>query len=79
MRALHCQPARGAKNLVLPGAIEQSSEMAGTRWPTCRKPAACTLVSRAAGVAAGGWSENPLADAWADGDKIADLFPLVKC
>jgi hypothetical protein len=44
MRALHCRPAQRA---VLHGVIGQSSEMAGTRWSACRKPAACTLVSRA--------------------------------
>jgi hypothetical protein len=68
---------------VLHGAIEQSSEMAGTRWSTCCKPAACTLVSRAAADAAGQRCAQMLdnlqaADAWADGDKMANLFPLVK-
>jgi hypothetical protein len=44
MRALRCRPAQ---RTVLHGVIGQSSEMAGTRWSVCRKPAACTLVCRA--------------------------------
>jgi hypothetical protein len=35
MRALHCRPVQRA---VLHGVIEQSSEMAGTRWSACHKP-----------------------------------------